>query len=154
YDDFENLIFVIPPKVTFPVSSDELSDLCYQYIYGYRNRVIEKKIPGKGWEYIVYDKQDRPVLTQDANLRTLNRWLFTKYDDFDRVAYTGLFLDLNPTALTRTELQDLVDSQSALNEVQQQTVNFVGGWGLYYTNDALQLPSATLIYDVYTVNYY
>ena len=42
------------------------------------HRLIEKKIPGKGWEYIVYDKLDRPVMTQDINLRSQKKTLFTK----------------------------------------------------------------------------
>ncbi|MDY8137213.1 DUF6443 domain-containing protein, partial [Aquimarina sp. 2201CG5-10] len=69
YDDFGNLTYVIPPKVTLSstdgVSTTELSELCYQYKYDHRNRLIEKKIPGKGWEYIVYNKLDQPVMTQD-----------------------------------------------------------------------------------------
>ncbi|WP_344820918.1 DUF6443 domain-containing protein, partial [Aquimarina gracilis] len=50
YDDFGNKTFVIPPKVdvTDGVSAIELNELCYQYKYDYRNRLIEKKIPGKG----------------------------------------------------------------------------------------------------------
>ena len=91
YDDFGNLTYVLPPKVNVKdgVSTTELSELGYQYKYDQRNRLVEKKIPGKGWEYIVYDKLDRPVLTQDANLKAQNKWLFTKYDVFGRVVYTG-----------------------------------------------------------------
>jgi len=89
YDDFGNLTYVIPPKVIVSdgISSSELNELCYQYKYDYRNRLIEKKIPGKGWEYIVYNKLDQPVLTQDANQRAKSpkEWLFTKYDALGRV---------------------------------------------------------------------
>ena len=91
YDDFGNLTYVIPPKVdiTDNVSAIELSELCYQYKYDHRNRLIEKKIPGKGLESIVYNKLDQPVMTQDANQNENNDWLFTVYDAFGRVAYTG-----------------------------------------------------------------
>ncbi|MBD1261602.1 RHS repeat-associated core domain-containing protein, partial [Maribacter polysiphoniae] len=94
YDDFGNLTYVIPPKVTTAsVSATELNELCYQYKYDQRNRLVEKKIPGKGtsttWEEIVYNKLDQPVLTRDPNLRVQGKWLFTKYDAFGRVAYTG-----------------------------------------------------------------
>lgn len=41
-----------------------LEKLGYQYKYDDRNRLIEKRIPGKGRETIVYDKLDRPVLTR------------------------------------------------------------------------------------------
>jgi len=84
YDDYGNLSFVIPPKAegttSTSISSTVLTELCYQYISDHRNRLIEKKIPGKGRESIVYDKLDRPVLTQDANQDTDTEWLFTKYD--------------------------------------------------------------------------
>jgi len=84
-----------PPAITGEV----LDLLCYEYHYDYRNRLIEKKIPGKAWEYIVYDKLDRPVLTQDGNLRNQNQWLFTKYDALNRVTYTGLY-DYNSSCTT------------------------------------------------------
>ena len=60
-----------------------LDNLSFQYKYDGRNRLIEKKIPGKGWEYIVYDKLDRPVLTQDANLKATNDWLLTNTTSLD-----------------------------------------------------------------------
>ena len=71
-----------------------LEKLCYEYRYDNYNLLIEKKIAGKGWEYIVYDNLDRPVLTQDANLREENKWLFTKYDALGRVIYTGIYTSI------------------------------------------------------------
>ena len=62
--------------------TNKMNDLGYQYKYDGRNRLVEKKIPGKGWEYIIYDALDRPVMTQDAVQRLSNEWLFTKYDVF------------------------------------------------------------------------
>ncbi len=92
YDDYGNLTYVLPPKVNTgaTITQPILDELCYQYKYDHRNRLVEKKIPGKGWEYIVYNKIDQPVLTQDANLKAQGKWLFTKYDAFGRVVYTGL----------------------------------------------------------------
>ncbi|WP_344789677.1 DUF6443 domain-containing protein, partial [Postechiella marina] len=68
YDDYGNLSYVLPPK-SEPQSAKPdatvLSELCYQYKYDDRNRLVEKKIPGKGdantWEEIVYNKLDQPV---------------------------------------------------------------------------------------------
>jgi len=77
-------------------SRDKLDALAYQYKYDFYNRLVEKKIPGKGWEYIVYNKNDQPILTQDANQRPKKEWLFTKYDAFGRVVYTGLFYHSTP----------------------------------------------------------
>ena len=57
YDDYGNLTYVLPPKVTIAdgVSQTELTELAYQYRYDTRNRPIAKKTPGKGWEYLVYN---------------------------------------------------------------------------------------------------
>lgn len=54
YDVYNNLSFVIPPKVNVSdgVSPSELEKLCFQYKHDQYNRIVEKKVPGKGWEYI------------------------------------------------------------------------------------------------------
>ena len=70
-----------------------LDALGYQYRYDGRNRLVEKQVAGKEVKYIVYNKLDQPILTQDANQRINNEWLFTKYDAFGRVAYTGKATD-------------------------------------------------------------
>lgn len=150
YDDFGNLTYVIPPKVnlTNGVSSTELSELCYQYKYDNRNRLIEKKIPGKDWEYIVYDKLDRPVLTQDAVQKTQQKWNFTKYDNLGRVAYTGIFTSYN----TRSQMQSQFDAvnNSTLKLYETKISSGSGFDGTYYTNS--NFPYSNL--EVLTVNYY
>ncbi|WP_281986990.1 RHS repeat-associated core domain-containing protein [Aquimarina aggregata] len=108
-DQFDNLTYVIPPKVTTAdgVSATEMSELCYQYKYDYRNRLIEKKIPGKGdantFESIVYNKLDQPILTQDPLLKAESAWLFTKYDALGRVAYTGKITDARDRGVIQEE---------------------------------------------------
>ena len=113
YDDFGNLTYVLPPKMEASSSNlvtikGLLNDLAYQYKYDHRNRLVEKKIPGKGWGSIVYDKLDRPVLTQDANLDSSNQWLFTKYDVLGRVIYTGIY----ESNSSRTSLQDIYNDKN------------------------------------------
>lgn len=94
YDDFGNLSFIIPPKAAVITTDAEiqpvLSSLCYVYLYDKYNRLAEKKLPGKGWEYFVYDKQNRIVAVQDANLQKNEQWLYTKFDSFGRIAFTGI----------------------------------------------------------------
>ncbi|WP_160112005.1 DUF6443 domain-containing protein [Aquimarina sp. AU58] len=147
YDRFGNLTYVIPPKVAVSdgVSQSELAELCYQYRYDNRNRLIEKKIPGKDWEYIVYNKLDHPILTQDANLKASNVWLFTKYDVFGRVTYTGKITDNRD----RKTIQQAVNTESTLWE-QRGAVAMIDGTTIYYSNVAF--PKTNL--ELHTINYY
>ncbi|CAM1359482.1 conserved hypothetical protein [Tenacibaculum litoreum] len=149
YDDFGNLTYVLPPK-SEPHSAKpdetELSELCYQYKYDYRNRLVEKKIPGKGWEYIVYDKLDRPVLTQDANLKAQDKWLFTKYDAFGRVVYTGYMSNSG----NRAHLQNIAITGDYTQFEKTTSKQTYGGADIYYTKTAI--PKG--VTGVYTINYY
>ena len=149
YDRFNNLAFVLPPKVTTDdgVSASELSELCYQYRYDDRNRLIEKKIPGKGWEYIIYNKLDQPILTQDANLRAKNRWLFTKYDALGRVAYTGLAETGSTIALLRNKASSAI---YPAYETKSTAPNIIAGTTIYYTQNAYPVR----MYRILSINYY
>ncbi|AFD06653.1 RHS repeat-associated core domain protein [Solitalea canadensis DSM 3403] len=151
YDDFGNLRYVIPPAVTATSITENdvtFNELIYAYHYDGRQRVVEKKIPAKGWEFIVYNKLDQVVLTQDAVQRNkaADEWLFTKYDALGRVVMTGLYKDGgNITVLTsnvkRIELQARVDTLSKV-------------WESRPTGDYSNNSFPTSIADTYTVNYY
>lgn len=149
YDDFNNLTYVIPPKVNTAdgISTTELSGLCYQYKYDHRNRLVEKKVPGKGWEYIVYNKLDQPILTRDPNLKARGKWLFTKYDAFGRVAYTGM---VGSTG-TRASLQTGANSALAQYESHRTSSPALADENVLYSNNAY--PN-TLAMEIYMVNYY
>ena len=155
YDRYGNLTYVLPPKVTGTIDNEILNGLCYQYKYDYRNRLVEKKLPGKQWEFIVYDKLDRPVLTQDGNLRkTDNLWQFTKYDPFGRVAYTGIYPNVDPAKNARAAMQNYFDTQNNTgNKMYESRVPGAVGGGysnISYTSD--NFPKTSLI--IYTINYY
>lgn len=129
-----------------------LNDLIYQYRYDKRNRLVEKKLPGKEWEYIVYDKLDRPVLTQDANLRTSNKWLFTKYDAFSRPVYTGEYINTTAGQTSRTAVQGLVDLSTTMFETKQGE-NTINGTTVYYSNNAFpNINNANI--NLFIINYY
>ncbi len=151
YDDYGNLTYVLPPKseaTSTPPNATKLAELCYQYKYDNRNRLIEKKIPGKGWEYIIYDKLDRPVLTQDAIQRP-NKWLFTKYDAFGRVVYTGEYQDTN----TREGMQDMAYNETGIYEENRVNSNTsIPNSSVYYSNNAF--PQEISGNDLYIINYY
>jgi len=66
YDQYGNLTFVVPPLADGTVTQSVLDGLCYQYRYDHRNRLVEKKLPGKEWEFIAYDRLDRVIATGPA----------------------------------------------------------------------------------------
>ncbi|SFC36315.1 RHS repeat-associated core domain-containing protein [Flagellimonas taeanensis] len=148
YDDYGNLTYVIPPKVTTDnVSATELNELCYQYVYDHRNRLVEKKLPGKGREYIVYNKLDQPIMTQDSKQDGANEWLFTQYDAFGRVAYTGI--DTGNSS-SRTSLQTSANGAANQYVARTASANSYAGTTVYYTKNAYP----TSFDQVYTINYY
>ncbi|KRD11761.1 hypothetical protein ASE21_08685 [Flavobacterium sp. Root901] len=148
YDIFGNLTYVLPPKANGAITTAVLNDLCYQYRYDSRNRIAEKKLPGKDWEYIIYDKLDRLILTQDANLRAVNKWMFTKYDAFNRTVYTGEYV--NATQTTRAAVQTLADAGTTILESKLTTALTINGTVVNYTNNAFPISGI----DLLTINYY
>ncbi|MBX2898881.1 MAG: hypothetical protein KF775_04500 [Cyclobacteriaceae bacterium] len=119
YDDLGNLRYVLPPELsklihdaadTYVVTTTNLDTWAFQYKYDGRRRMSEKKVPGAGWVYLVYDKRDRLVLTQDANQRAqaTKYWSFTKYDELNRPIMTGI-KDTTAT-LTQATMQGVVDT--------------------------------------------
>ncbi|RMZ60208.1 RHS repeat-associated core domain-containing protein [Chryseobacterium nematophagum] len=156
YNQFDQLAYVISPKAVdeiknltagASVPSTVLDNLCYQYKYDNRGRLVEKKLPGKGWEYMVYDKQDRLVLTRDAVLEAQGKWLFTKYDQFSRPIYTGI-LDSPPG---RAQQVAAVEGLGFNNEVRTTSSFINTGMDVYYTKD-LAYPQYN--YTLLTINYY
>ncbi|OVE62829.1 DUF6443 domain-containing protein [Chryseobacterium mucoviscidosis] len=149
YNEYNQLAYVIPPLASVSGAVDDvtLDNLCYQYKYDGRNRLVEKKLPGKGWEFMVYDKQDRLVLTQDAILRAQGRWLYTKYDQFGRVLMTGL-----SDGSTRLTEQSNTDAKGSNNEKRMSDYWTNSGMPVYYTN-GFGYPNGN-IYKVLSINYY
>ncbi len=143
YDDFENLRFVIPPKVTvgtFDESTLEFTQLMYGYKYDGRKRLIRKKVPGKGWESIVYNQLDQVVASQDAVQAISGVWLFTKYDAPGRVIQTG-------------EVTDSRDQVGLAAHIAGLTTN----WEIpdnNYTEGYTQNSWPQSWNKLYTVNYY
>ncbi|GAA4152016.1 DUF6443 domain-containing protein [Chryseobacterium ginsenosidimutans] len=153
YNEYNQLAFVISPKAA--VASDPntvLNDLCYQYKYDGRNRLVEKKLPGKGWEYMVYDKADRLVATQDANLRANNQWLYTKYDQFGRIVMTGLSIGYGNTRLFEQNNADTTGNSSVRRNLYVSFI--VQGIEGYYENYDQTYPNSSRWVKLLSVNYY
>jgi len=115
YDQYDNLTYVIPPLAAeqAAITQTILDNLCYQYKYDSRNRLVAKAIPGKQWEYIVYNKVNLPVATGPAFSPfggTNTGWIITKYDGLNRPISTGWFDGLQPTAAGRLTFQNKMNS--------------------------------------------
>ncbi|MBF4519573.1 RHS repeat-associated core domain-containing protein, partial [Flavobacterium sp. ANB] len=151
YDPYGNLTYVIPPKADGTVDDEVLNGLCYQYKYDDENRLVEKKLPGKQWEFIVYDKLDRPMATGPAlspfKDDTSVGWLITKYDAFSRPIYTG-WNSQTANSATRKSLQDAQNDAAVLFETRQ-TSGTIDGIAVNYSNGI-----APTNFKLLTVNYY
>ncbi|MFN0291065.1 DUF6443 domain-containing protein [Pedobacter helvus] len=107
YDDFGNLSFVLPPGADPDAGVPDgtaLDNFCYQYRYDGRRRLIEKKVPGKGWDEMVYNKLDQLVLSRDPKLVGEAKWLFSKYDALGRTVITGMLSSSGSRAALQAEL--------------------------------------------------
>ncbi|NHA06099.1 RHS repeat-associated core domain-containing protein [Mucilaginibacter sp. HC2] len=152
YDDVGNLAFVLPPGSNadnvLPAQTT-LDNLCYQYRYDEWNRLTQKKIPGKGWEWMVYNLLDQVIFSQDSLQRNRQEVSFTKYDAFGKVVMTGIE---GGHTQTRADLQDYVTSSlknPASGFTEWETRNAAGPNG--YTNTAF--PNGPSIVKL-TINYY
>ncbi|MEO8234766.1 MAG: DUF6443 domain-containing protein [Flavobacterium sp.] len=154
YDQFGNLIYMIPPLATNIAT--QLDGLCYQYKYDYRNRLVEKKLPGKQWEFIVYDKLNRVVATGPSfspfnDLIAPNNvgWIIAKYDAFNRTIYTGWAQSTTVTSAGRKILQDAQNNLTTTLNENKLTTGTIDGIPAYYSN--LVAPTS---FKLLMVNYY
>lgn len=154
YDQYGNLTYVIPPLVSDVTDSQQLEGLCYQYKYDYRNRLVEKKLPGKQWEYIVYDKLDRVVATGPALTPfggTDNGMVITRYDPFNRPVYTGWSPKATIDSTFRQVLQDDFNAATSISETRTQS-NTINNVVIGYTSTDNIVTGVDFV--LLTVNYY
>ncbi len=145
YDNFGNLRFVLPPKAEGNIDATTLDQLAYQYQYDYRNRCIAKKLPGADWIYMVYDKADRLVLSQDGNQRTTSEWSYTKYDVLGRVIQTGIARNLS-VPCDHQSLQNKYKDLIVVESFDTQTKSYSTG-----NNPGTDCTILTQnFYDIYT----
>ena len=157
FDDYGSLRYTLPPKAVeilsktpasvIDTSNAIIKNLCYYYQYDYRRRMIIKKIPGADPVYMVYDKRDRLVLTQDGNLRKNNKWMFTKYDHFNRFIMTGVYL--HGELMSQSKMQTLVNTKT--NYYETKSGNYSDS-NFGYTNQSFPVLDNNDI--ILTVSYY
>lgn len=159
YDDFGRLNYIIPPQASnllagsnaFDESSTTFKDFIYAYHYDEKDRLIEQKIPGKDREFIIYDKRDQVVLSQDGNLRSDDKWFFFKYDVLGRTALNGIFNFQPQTTDPQIELQSILNLENNYYERRRNETSDVFG----YTNSSYpQLQNQLLSDEVLSINYF
>ncbi|MGN8067809.1 DUF6443 domain-containing protein [Mucilaginibacter sp. 22184] len=161
YDDIGNLAFVLPPGanpdngLSSAANQPVLDNLCYQYRYDQRNRLTEKKLPGKGWEFNVYNSLDQVIFNQDANQRAQNPqiWTYTQYDVQGRVAMTGIWSSAGATGSTgdaNISAPSHALKQWLENWASQQTALWVSRDNTTATGYGVLNPQGKIL----TVNYY
>lgn len=147
YDLYNKPLFIIPPAASSNLSPDNTfaNRWYYQYQYDYLQRKSAMKSPGApGWEYIIYDQWDRPVLKQDANQRAkaTPEWRFVKYDDLNRPIATGIY----QTTATRAALTTAVATSTGRYETRNTS-------SIGYTMNQT-FPSTVGDSDLLTILYY
>ena len=117
YDNRELLRWVLSPEASHRIASSIDTEALYKYAYYYEydwlKRMTFKKLPGCEPVYMVYDKRDRLVLTQDGNMRALdsNRWNYTEYNTKNRPVESGEIV-LSSVATHAQLIDSMMDSES------------------------------------------
>ncbi|CAA7196831.1 DUF6443 domain-containing protein [Chryseobacterium potabilaquae] len=145
YNEYNQLAWVIPPLLSKKKTWgwEDQYTLAYEYRYDGRSRLVEKKLPGKGWEHMVYDKADRLVFSQDELMRATGKWLFSKYDLFGRVIITGIV-----GGTYRADMQNMIANNVIVENRNPQGFT-KNGMSIQYTNNHFPYLETVL-----SVNYY
>lgn len=114
--------------------------------------MVAKKLPGKEWEYRVYDKADRllaqgPVYSPFGD--GVKGWLFSKYDAFGRVVYTGYHAATPTTEVGRNIFQTTVDGATDYHE-KKAVATIIDQVSVAYTNVIFPKTGVKIL----SVNYY
>ncbi|SHN30205.1 DUF6443 domain-containing protein, partial [Mucilaginibacter sp. OK098] len=151
YDDKGQLAFVLPPganpDAAAAISTTTLNNYCYQYMYDGLGRMVQKRIPGKGWDYTVYNNMDQPVATQDSLQRLTKQWIYTEYDAQGRVAITGTWI--NPGTDTRPALQGILTAINS-NFYESPAATTSGYTNVAWPTTGTTTPLAINYYDSYS----
>lgn len=138
YDAINLLRYIVPPSQDGESLSD-WSKWCYRIDYDDQARAYKQYIPGAGYTITLYDKRNRPVLTQDALQRTKGQWAFTKYDITDRPLITGV------CGGTENDHVAALESQIVFGETRGTSLHG-------YTN--ISYPTSVTTTDCLNITYY
>ena len=146
YDDIGNLLYVYTPtqadNFTGAVSN---SHYIYRYQYDYRDRRIAVQIPQCEWDYYVYDRADRLILSQNGEQRLTNQWTFYKYDTMGRKVLEGTCT----TSHSHAELRELCQTM-----LIEEDFDRTQPYGYTWSKLAEIIPSDSPILNVYYYDNY
>lgn len=162
YNDINQLIAVIPPEAykrfgtgtidgVPQVDKFQESDILFKEgIYGYHydnlGRLIEKHVPGAGWEYFCYDKNDRIVYFADDSDKAKDYWQWIKYDALGRKIQSGI--QKGNGIINRAALQTAFDGMTT------ETYEERGSTLLGYTNRSFPVGYEIIDANILQVIYY
>ena len=154
YDNFGNLSCILTPMAVVKLTSSlgmtsSVADAAYTYKYDSRQRLIEKKVPGKAPEKYVYYKSGQLALRQDGNMVSGQKWEFTKYDDRLRPIMIGIVSSTS----SQTTLQTNFDAATTQNETILTTNDVTNAIGYSLNNSSVTGISITAT-NINTVIYY
>lgn len=163
YDDLGNLRYVFQPELSKLLASSsssnpsqlQLDQLSFIYKYDSRKRMIEKKVPGSDPIYMIYNKRNLLVMTQDGKQRkdsngniTGKEWTYTKYDQLNRPIITGIYI--HREVLSREQMVDLANVSPSLVEHYNGNSSTMGYSNTVFSNLGF-MPAG---FKVLTVMYY
>ncbi|HEX6429399.1 MAG TPA: hypothetical protein VF008_17025, partial [Niastella sp.] len=98
-----------------------LKELCFQYNYDDKGRMIWKKVPGADPLNLLYDIRDRLVFTQDGNQAVLStpQWTANLYDELDRPVATALYNATKTVAQLQADINNVVNTSTAVTTTAQ-----------------------------------
>ncbi|NLR82131.1 DUF6443 domain-containing protein [Chitinophaga eiseniae] len=122
YDDLGNLRFVMPPLAVENIVGtwnpvNVARELCFQYRYDGRNRMIVKKIPGADSTEMVYDIRDRLVFSRDGNLKASGKWLVSFYDALNRPVETALYASSSTWDALQTSMNAVMNTTGSTSYI-------------------------------------
>jgi RHS repeat-associated protein len=144
YNDFDLLAYVLMPMANKTTGTFNDFKHCFRYVYDERKRLVEKYLPGNEAIYLIYDKRDRLVYSQDPKQREAAIWKFSLYDVLNRPVMEGLIAKENDRVSLQTEVNewegDMYEVKSQYHEhgytmqslpnIEQGVINV-----LYYYDD-------------------
>jgi len=111
--------------------------------------MILKRLPGVKPVNMIYDNKDRLVLSQDGEQSGKGEWLYSKYDNFNRVIETGI---CSPDKLLETLRDEVRESSNyaPANIVKKLTETYYDNYSFAGKSDTITAGSTSCATGFFT----